>query len=115
VTVAAATVLGVGAGVGIGAAPALAKGADQATITGPGLQHPIVLGGLGEPDTDSTLAQLAEGSGLFPAMFGPDAGSALVADRPAGSGPATAWSTGYPTALRSRSARTSTRRPTAAR
>jgi hypothetical protein len=80
VTVAAATVLGVGAA----AAPALAKGADQATITGPGLQHPIVLGGLGEPDTDSTLAQLAEGSGLFPAMFGPDAGSALVADKPAG-------------------------------
>jgi hypothetical protein len=71
-------------GVGIAAAPALAKGADQATITGPALAHPVVVGGDGEPGGSSALAQLSEGSGLFPAMFGAGSGAGLVAHRPAG-------------------------------
>jgi hypothetical protein len=71
-------------GVGIAATPALAKGADQVTISGPTLARPVVVGGDGEPGGSSALAQLAEGSGLFPAMFGADSGSGLAAHPPAG-------------------------------
>src|SRR5215213_5024608 len=47
----------------------------------------VVLGGEGEPGSESDLGRLAEGSGLFPAMFGPDGGggSGLAARPPAGS------------------------------
>jgi hypothetical protein len=69
------------------ATPAVAKGADQATITGPGISTPIVVGGDGEPGSSTDLGQLAESSGLFTAMFGSDAsfGSQLMATKPAGS------------------------------
>jgi hypothetical protein len=60
------------------AGPALAKGADQATIVGPGLTRPIVVGadgaGGGEPGSGGPLATLSEGSGLFLAMFGSGSG-----------------------------------------
>jgi hypothetical protein len=46
-------------------AAALGKGATEATITGPGLEEPIVLTGVGEPGTD----QLMTLSGFFPAVF----------------------------------------------
>jgi len=57
------------------AAPASAKGADQATITGPGLSKPIVINGNGEPGSGEQLGQLSDGSGLFTFMFGGDNGS----------------------------------------
>jgi hypothetical protein len=52
--------------------PATAKGPDQATITGPGLDEPIVVSGYGKPGTGSELGELADGSGLFLVMFEPD-------------------------------------------
>ncbi|MBO0774636.1 MAG: hypothetical protein J2P35_24560, partial [Actinobacteria bacterium] len=53
------------------AAPALAKGPSQASLTGPGLARPVVVSGNGEPgQPGSGLALLAEQSGLFAAMFG---------------------------------------------
>lgn len=57
------------------AAPASAKGADQATITGPGLSEPIVISGNGEPGSGEQLGQFCDGSGLFTFMFGGDNGS----------------------------------------
>lgn len=66
-----------------GAGPAFAKGADQATITGPGLANAIVLGGEGEPGSSGDkLGQLANNSGLFLAMFGPSDGQQLVPTAP---------------------------------
>lgn len=72
--------------VAVAASPASAKGADQATITGPGLAKPIVVGGDGEPGSTEGLGQLSEGSGLYTALFGPDSGmGAPLADKaPAG-------------------------------
>ena len=69
--------------------PAMAKGADRATISGPGLAAPIVLddgdgGGGGEPGSGGNLATLGEGSGLFLAMFGADGGRRLDQSQPAG-------------------------------
>src|SRR3954470_313686 len=64
------------------AAPASAKGADQATITGPGLSKPIVINGDGEPGSVEQLGQLADGSGLFTLMFGGDNGSGQRLDPP---------------------------------
>ncbi|NUT37116.1 MAG: hypothetical protein HOV79_29005 [Hamadaea sp.] len=64
------------------ATPAAAKGADQATITGPGLATPIVLGVEGEPGSGSGLGLLSEGSGLFAAMFGSGAGGDLTDQQP---------------------------------
>ena len=56
---------------------ALAKGASAATIDGSGPggpgngpSGPITLGGNGEPGSGTDLGNLAELSGLFPAMFG---------------------------------------------
>jgi hypothetical protein len=66
------------------ASPALAKGPDQATITGPGLARPIVIAGYGEPGSVGNLGELADGSGLFVAMFGPDGENQLVIAAPAG-------------------------------
>ena len=66
--------------------PALAKGPDQATISGPGLQHSIIVSGDGEPGSGEHLGQLSDGSGLFLAMFGSDAagGQALTTEAPTG-------------------------------
>ena len=46
----------------------LAKGASEATITGPGLGNGITLAGEGAPD-GGTLMRLAESAGFFPAVF----------------------------------------------
>jgi hypothetical protein len=51
------------------AAPVAAKGPDQATITGPGLDSPIVLGGDAEGDVNSTFGRFAEGAGFMYAVF----------------------------------------------
>lgn len=52
------------------ATPALAKGPSQASITGPGLAHPIIVSGDGEPGLLSRLATLAGQTGLFTVLFG---------------------------------------------
>jgi hypothetical protein len=71
-------VTAVAAGMSIAAAitlatPALAKGPSQARITGPGLAHPIVVAGNGEPGQPGMLATLALQTSLFSVMFGPNA------------------------------------------
>jgi hypothetical protein len=66
------------------AGPAAAKGADQAVITGPGLAKPIVVDGNGEPGSGETLGVLADGGGLFIAMFGGPAGQRLAESPPPG-------------------------------
>ncbi len=61
---------------------ALAKGASEASITGPGLSDPISLAGEGQPGGEQ-LMQLAETAGFFPAVFvrSPDP---MLDERPAG-------------------------------
>jgi len=61
---------------------ALAKGASEAEITGPGLGSPISLAGEGQPG-GAELMQLAETAGFFPAVFvrSPDP---MLDERPAG-------------------------------
>jgi hypothetical protein len=54
------------------ATPALAKGASQARITGPGLAHAIVVSGNGEPGQPGMLDTLAQQTKLFAVMFGPN-------------------------------------------
>jgi hypothetical protein len=49
-------------------AAALAKGASEATITGPGLDEPISLAGEGQVG-GKKLMQLAEEAGFFPSVF----------------------------------------------
>ncbi len=67
------------------ASPAMAKGPDQATITGPGLNKPIVVGGYGEPGSGDKLGRLSDGSGLFLLMFGSDgSGQHVVSRAPTG-------------------------------
>ena len=63
-------------------AAALAKGASEATITGPGLEDPITLAGEGQVGGEQ-LMQLAEEAGFFPAVFAttPDP---MLDRRPAG-------------------------------
>ena len=65
------------------ASPAMAKGPDQATITGPGLNQAVVVTGYGESGSGDRLGELADGSGLFLVMFGSD-GSArnIVSEAP---------------------------------
>ena len=61
---------------------ALAKGASEAVITGPGLGGPIQLGP-GEPGSSTELADIAQSAGFFAAVFGqtPDP---IAVDRPEG-------------------------------
>jgi hypothetical protein len=54
------------------ATPALAKGPSQARISGPGLAQAIVVSGNGEPGQPGTLPTLAQQTGLFSVMFGPN-------------------------------------------
>jgi hypothetical protein len=63
---------------------ALAKGASEAQITGPGLDRPIQLGGSGELGSGEVLGGIAEAAGFFAAVFGqtPDP---LIAEPPSGS------------------------------
>lgn len=66
------------------ASPAAAKGPDQATITGPGLDSPIAVTGFGEPGSAGNLGELADGSGLFVVMFGPYDSERAVSEAPTG-------------------------------
>jgi hypothetical protein len=66
------------------AGPALAKGPDQATITGPGLAEPIVVADGGEPGMAGNLSDLAEKSGLYLAMFNDPGARAAAVQQPAG-------------------------------
>jgi len=52
----------------LGSSAALAKGASEATITGPGLGDGITLAGEGQSGGDR-LVRLAEHAGFFPAVF----------------------------------------------
>jgi hypothetical protein len=63
-------------------AAALAKGASEAEITGPGLDEPISLTGEGQPGGEQ-LMELAQAAGFFPAVFtqSPDP---MLDERPAG-------------------------------
>jgi hypothetical protein len=56
------------------ATSALAKGPSQARITGSGLARAIVISGNGEPGQAGELSTLAEQTGLFYVLFGPNAG-----------------------------------------
>lgn len=69
-SLAAGTAIAVTAAV---ATPALAKGATRASITGPGLAHPVTVSAQGEalPGQGDTLSSLAEQTGLFTVLFGP--------------------------------------------
>jgi hypothetical protein len=72
-SLAASTALAVIAAV---ATPAFAKGATQASITGPGLARPVTVSAQGEalPGQGDTLSRLAEQTGLFTVLFGPGSG-----------------------------------------
>ncbi len=74
-SLAAGTAIAVAAAV---ATPALAKGATQASITGPGLARPVTISAQGEalPGQGDTLSSLAEQTGLFTVLFGPGSGHA---------------------------------------
>jgi hypothetical protein len=61
---------------------ALAKGASEATITGPGLGDGIRLAGEGDPG-GGALMQIAEDSGFFPAVF-PTTPNPMLSERPDG-------------------------------
>ena len=63
------------------ASPAMAKGPDQVTITGPGLDKPIVVTGYGEPGSGDGIGELADGSGLFLVMFGSDGSNRTVVSK----------------------------------
>ena len=62
---------------------ALAKGASEAEIVGPGLDRPIVLTGSGDLATVMPLAELVEAAGFYPAVFvrSPDP---MLDERPVG-------------------------------
>ena len=47
-----------------------AKGPTSATVTGPGLDHPIALTGGGHPGSAGTLGRVANHAGFFQAAFG---------------------------------------------
>jgi hypothetical protein len=60
------------------ATPALAKGATQASIAGPGLARPVTVpasDGEALPGQGDTLSSLAEQTGLFTVLFGPESGT----------------------------------------
>jgi hypothetical protein len=63
-------------------AAALAKGASEATITGPGLERPITLAGESQPGGEQ-LMQLAEHAEFFFAVFA-QTPSPMLDERPAG-------------------------------
>jgi len=62
---------------------ALAKGASEATIVGPGLSAPIELSAFGGSEASGQLADIAQSAGFFPQVFGqtPDP---IASDRPEG-------------------------------
>jgi hypothetical protein len=64
-------------------AVAAAKGPASGTVSGPGLDRPIELTGLGEPGSVGTLGRVVEYGGLFAALGGSDWGT-LLGERPPG-------------------------------
>jgi len=83
------TSLAAGAAIAVTAAlatPALAKGTTQASITGPGLARPLtvpaVAGGEALPGQGDALSSLADQTGLFTALFGPNIGDAPMPGKP---------------------------------
>ena len=68
------------------ATPALAKGATQASITGPGLARPVTTsvaaGSEALPEQGDALSSLADQTGLFTVLFGPDIGDVRMPDMP---------------------------------
>jgi hypothetical protein len=75
------TLLAAGTAIAVAAAvatPALAKGATQASIAGPGLARPVTVSasdGEALPGQGDTLSSLAEQTGLFTVLFGPGSGT----------------------------------------
>jgi len=67
----------------VAAPTASAKGPTHAEISGPGLGHPIVFDGFGEPGAGSGFGTLVDGLGFFPAAFGQQPSPMLPA-RPRG-------------------------------
>jgi hypothetical protein len=85
----ALTSLAAGAAVAVTVAlatPALAKGTTQASITGPGLARPVTLsiaaGSEALPEQGDALSSLADQTGLFMVMFGPNIGDVAMPDMP---------------------------------
>jgi hypothetical protein len=68
------------------AGPALAKGATQASITGPGLARPVtvsvVAGSEALPEQGDALSGLADQTGLFAVLFGASIGDVSTPDQP---------------------------------
>ena len=64
------------------AVPALAKGPLQATITGPNIDSPIVLTGVGEPGAGSNLSDLADATGFWELVLGADSGLDVLKTAP---------------------------------
>jgi len=68
------------------ATPALAKGTTQASITGPGLARPVTVSVAAEsealPGQGDALSGLADQTGLFMVLFGPNIGDVAVPDQP---------------------------------
>jgi hypothetical protein len=68
------------------ATPALAKGATQASITGPGLARPVTVsvaaGSEALPGQGDALSSLADQTGLFTVLFGPSIGDVRMPDQP---------------------------------
>ena len=66
--------------------PALAKGTTQASITGPGLARPVTVSVAAEsealPEQGDALSGLADQTGLFTVLFGPNIGEVAVPDQP---------------------------------
>ena len=66
------------------ATPALAKGTTQASITGPGLARPVTVsvaaGSEALPEQGDALSSLADQTGLFTVLFGPNIGDAAMPD-----------------------------------
>ena len=53
-------------------APASAKGPTAASLSGPGLDHPLPVKGLGEAGPGTPLGSLVQWGGFFPQVFGQD-------------------------------------------
>lgn len=68
------------------ASPALAKGTTQASITGPGLARPVTVsvaaGSEALPEQGDALSSLADQTGLFTVLFGPNIGDVRMPDKP---------------------------------
>jgi hypothetical protein len=62
---------------------AVGKGPREGTVSGPGLDGPIQLTGLGEPGSSGTLGRVVEHGGLFAALGGSEWGT-LLAEQPNG-------------------------------